>query len=299
MEASYAAFAAAITRWQLVRLICKKDWQPHATTLLRKARANFKQIEWVDLPSNDAWTRDHGPLFVHGAAGLEIIDLEYNAWGGKFPPWDLDNAIPSAVAKNKHLPLHRSSIVGEGGALEINSQGTLITTESVWLNANRNPDASKGKIEAAFKTLFGVERTVWLPAGLLGDDTDGHIDTLTRFVDDETVVTVTTDENDPNFPVLEHNRTILEKHFRVVPLPLPDPIQPEGWREEFLPATYANFLILNQAVLVPTYRQHARDEDTLDLLHSLFPGREVLGVDAADLIWEGGALHCLSMQEPA
>lgn len=299
LETAYADFAALITRFQPVEMICRAAWQPRAMRRLNAARADLSRVTFHDWPSNDAWCRDHGPLFVKAADGTSaIVDFGYNAWGGKFPPWDDDDAVPKRVADLRGLPCHRVPIIGEGGAIEINRQGVMITTESVWLNPNRNPGLTKAGAEALFQQYLGATEVVWLPGGMAADDTDGHIDTLSRFVNDSTVVSVLPDESDPDYPVLRDNYDRLSERFTVVPLPHPRTIVPEGWDEEVLPATYANFLILNGAVLIPAYRQAGRDEDALHLLHELFPDREVLPVDCSDILWEGGAVHCLSMQEP-
>lgn len=298
-ESAYASFIATLSRLQPVELICAAPLQPAARRHLLQAHADLTAIRFHNWPANDAWCRDHGPLFAFDPnQNPVILDLPYNAWGGKFPPWDLDDAIPARAADLLQLPRHRLPCFGEGGAIEINRLGTLITTESVWLNPNRNPGLTHAEAEAIFHQYFGVTRTVWLPQGMIGDDTDGHIDTLTRFVDDHTVLTVLPDATDPNFTVLHQNAERLREHFTVLPLPHPHPIRPDNWREDLLPATYANFLILNQAVLVPTYRQPDRDSAALHTLREAFPTRDILPIDCADIIWEGGALHCLSMQQP-
>lgn len=298
LEASYAHFAATISRYQPVDLVCQKSWQAHARRLLNKAKADLTQITFHDWPSNDAWCRDHGPLFVKAPDGTRaIVDFSYNAWGGKFPPWDDDDAIPKRVSDLRKLPHHRLPIFGEGGAIEVNSQGVMLTTESVWLNPNRNPDLTKTDAEALFKQYLGANEVIWLPKGMASDDTDGHIDTISRFVNDTTLISVLPDERDPDYPALRDNFDRLSERFEVVAFPHPRTIIPDGWDEEVLPATYANFLILNEAVLIPAYRQAGRDEDALHLLHELFPEREILPIDCSDFIWEGGAVHCLSMQE--
>ncbi len=308
-EAAYAHFVAAITRFQPVELICQAAWESTARLRLREARADFQVIRFHDWPTNDAWCRDHGPLFVYNATGdfldlpykatgdLEMVDFCFTAWGGKFP-YDKDDEIPRRISEARNLTRHRLPTVGEGGAIEVNSRGRMVTTESVWLNPNRNPGLTKQRAEAVFARYLGVTETLWLKQGLIGDDTDGHIDTLSRFVNDETVVTILCGESDTNYGVLRENREQLQERLEVVCLPHPEPIRPEGWREEVLPASYANFLILNEAVLVPTYHQPKTDAEAVGILAELFPGRQVLGIPCKDLILEGGALHCLSMQEP-
>lgn len=295
-ERAYAGFAAAVSRFQPVEMICGEPWQKSAKKALEDAGADLKNITFHDWPVNDAWCRDHGPLFVKNEEGnKEVVDFIYNAWGGKFSPWDADDAVAGRVSEVRNLPRQRVPAVGEGGALEVNSNRQMITTESVWLNANRNPDWTRGDAEACFRRYLGVEEILWLREGLIGDDTDGHIDTLSRFVDDDTVVTCVCAPSDPNYRVLSENRERLQERFRVAALPLPEPLWKNGAR---LPATYANFLILNEGVLVPTYARPEQDDRALGILKELFPGRQVAGLPCEVLIREGGALHCLSMQEP-
>lgn len=299
-EPAHAELTAVISRLQPVDLICRKEWQPTARRHLKAARADLGSITFHDWPANDAWCRDHGPVIVKtDDGGRAVMDFPYNAWGGKFPPWDDDDAIARRVSELRNLPCTRLPIFGEGGAIEVNSQGVMLTTESVWLNPNRNPGLTRAGAEKVFAEFLGVQETVWLPEGLRGDDTDGHIDTISRFVNDTTVVTVLPEEDDINYAVMRDNLDFLSERFEVVALPHPRTITAEGWGAEVLPATYANFLILNEAVLIPAYRQPGRDEDALHALFELFPGREILPVDCADFIWEGGAIHCLTMQEPA
>jgi len=299
MERAYASFAAAISQRQTLHILCRHEGEDSARALLADSDANLRNVRWHDIPTNDAWCRDHGPLFALSPQGKVIVDFAYNAWGGKFPPWDLDDGVPARVSELRKLPRIRVPIIGEGGAIEVNRRAEMITTESVWLNDNRNPGLTRAAAEKIFADYLGVRETLWLPEGLLGDDTDGHIDTIARFADDDTVVAVLPDTDDPNHAVCARNRDLLAEKYNVVPLPHPHPIRPEGWREDVLPATYANFLILNSAVLVPTYRQRERDRRAMDVLRDVFSGREILGIDCGDIIWEGGALHCLSMQEAA
>ncbi|MDF3131272.1 agmatine deiminase family protein [Kiritimatiellaeota bacterium B1221] len=296
-EKAYAVFASTVSHFQSVEMICAAAWQEVARFRLKDAGADFKEIIFHDWPVNDAWCRDHGPLFVKNESGKnEIVDFVYNAWGGKFSPWQDDDAVARRVSELRKVPAHRVPNVGEGGAIEVNARGQMITTESVWLNDNRNPGWTRADAEACFEKYLGVTETLWLKEGLIGDDTDGHIDTISRFVSDDTVVTSLCEDSDPNFRVLMENRERLNEKYGVVDLPHPEGLWKAGER---LPATYANFLILNAAVLVPTYGQKRGDTQALGILGELFPGREVLGVPSEVLIREGGSLHCLSMQEAA
>jgi len=295
LEEAYAHFVAVISRYQSIELICCKAWEPVARQNLQEQKADTSVITWHDWPVNDAWCRDHGPLFVKSDSGeKELIDFRYNAWGGKFPPWDDDDALPKRISELRKMTRYRVPNVGEGGALEVNSEGLLLTTKSVWLNKNRNPGWTEADAEQCFSNYLGVKDTLWLEEGLIGDDTDGHIDTLSRFINDETVVSSLCDPKGINFPVLKTNFDRLQERIEVIPLPHPDPVVKEG---EILPATYANFLILNQAVLVPTYAQPQKDTKALGVLAELFPDRRVCGIPSEVFIREGGSLHCLSMQE--
>jgi agmatine deiminase len=275
--------------------------------LLTDAGVDTGNVFFHNNPTNDAWCRDHGPIFVRCAVtegqSEAVIDWGFNAWGGKYPPYDLDDAIPSRIADELCLPVYRPGIVMEGGSIDVNGQGTLITTEACLLNPNRNPTLTRGEIEEYLRAFLGVSHILWLGDGIVGDDTDGHVDDLTRFVDPTTVVTVVEDDpSDDNYEPLQDNLERLAKMtdqdgqpLRVVPLPMPRPLWHDGQR---LPASYANFYIANGIVLLPTY-DPARDEQARATLQALFPTREVVGIDCTDLVWGLGAFHCVTQQWPA
>lgn len=258
-------------------------------------------------PTNDAWCRDHGPCFVQrtvdGRREEAIIDWGYNAWGGKYPPYDLDDVVPTRIAAEFGIPVFHPGIVMEGGAIDVNGAGTLLTTESCLLNPNRNPHLSRAEIEEYLRAYLGVRHILWLGDGIVGDDTDGHVDDLTRFTDARTVVTVV--EEDPaeeNYAPLQDNLARLRamtdqdgQPLRVVTLPMPRPMYQDDQR---LPASYANFYIANNVVLLPAYDPE-RDERARALLQPLFPTRRVVLLDAVDLVWGLGAFHCVSQQWPA
>ena len=274
--------------------------------LLRENRTPLDRVQFHHFPSYEPWCRDHGPIFLvrdqGGRHERAIVDWGYNAWGGKYPPFDLDDAIPQHVAKFRNLPLFSPGIVMEGGSLDVNGCGTLLTTEACLLNPNRNPDLDRGQIESHLRDYLGVRNILWLGDGIVGDDTDGHVDDLTRFVDANTVVTVVEpDPTDENHAPLKENserlRTMKDQDgrvLRVVELPMPGRIEHDGQR---LPASYANFYIANGIVLVPTYRD-PRDAEALRILQSVFPKHRVIGVDSMELIWGLGSFHCISQQEP-
>lgn len=275
-----------------------------AVAHLQKAAANLGNIEFFFHPTNDAWCRDHGPAFlVHPTEKKKmVVDWGYNAWGGKYPPYDLDDVVPTLIANHFHLPVAHPGIVMEGGSVDFNGKGTVLTTTSCLLNPNRNPSLSRDQIEQHLVNFYGVTNILWLGDGIVGDDTDGHIDDLTRFVNADTVVTVVeSDTNDDNYIPLQENLKTLKKlrletgkQMNIVELPMPSAIVYEDMR---LPASYANFYICNKYVVVPTYRDK-QDDKALGILQACFPDRKVIGLDSWDIIWGLGSFHCLSQQEP-
>ena len=258
-------------------------------------------------PTNDAWCRDHGPIFVQRVLGGRveeaIIDWGYNSWGNKYPPFDLDDAIPARIGATFGIRVFQPGIVLEGGSIDVNGAGTLLTTEACLLNPNRNPDLSREAIERYLREYLGVVKILWLGDGIIADDTDGHVDDIARFVNPTTVVaTVEDDPRDENFEALQENLRRLEgmtdqdgRSLRVVPLPMPPPSFYEGER---LPASYANFYIANGVVLLPAY-ETTRDEAARRVLQSLFPTRRVTLIESRDLVWGLGSFHCVTQQWPA
>ncbi len=266
----------------------------------------LENVRFYYHPTNDAWCRDHGPAFLVNRELRQkaIVDWGYNAWGDKYPPYDLDDVIPTRIGEALGLPVFEPGIVMEGGAVEFNGNGTLLTTTACLLNENRNPHLSQSQIEQKLMDFYGVSNILWLADGIVGDDTDGHIDDITRFVNPDTVVTVVEEnKSDENYELLQHNLKLLHKMrlengkpLNIVELPMPKPVIYDDQR---LPASYANFYISNQNVIVPTFRDTANDEKALMILETQFPDRKVVGIDSTDLIWGLGSFHCLSQQEPA
>jgi agmatine deiminase len=271
---------------------------------LQSVDADFRNINFFFHPTNDAWCRDHGPAFLVNPLEKKkmIVDWGYNAWGGKYPPFDLDDNIPTLVANQYKLPVVYPGIVMEGGSVDFNGKGTLLTTTSCLLNANRNPHLDQIQIEEYLINYYGVSNILWLGDGIIGDDTDGHIDDITRFVNEDTVVTVVEEnKKDENHEPLQENLKLLKKmrlesgkQINIVELPMPSPVVFEDMR---LPASYANFYIANTYVVVPTYRDK-NDDKALTILQTCFPDRKVIGLDSWDIIWGLGSFHCLSQQEP-
>ena len=309
IHAKFAEIAAAITRFEPVRINAPHASHDSIRAACNRAKAVPERVELFDHPHNDVWCRDHGPIFVkHGQTGeIAVTDWEFNAWGGKFPPWDLDNSIPELVSRALGLRRFNGGMILEGGAIEINGRGQLLTTDAVLLNPNRNPHLSRTQTEDKLRDGLGVNDIIWLRQGIEGDDTDGHIDDLARFVQEDRIIAcIDRDRSSPNHAVLEENQSRLRtasgphgRPFEVIPIPLPEACEVPGWRLPVLPASYVNFLIVNGGLLVPTFRQHAGDDHALGLLRELFPDRQVLGIDCLDLVEEGGTLHCISQQQPA
>ncbi len=306
IPAKFAELITAASRFQPVRVNCGKDLQPAARELILKAGARMDRVTFFDHPVNDVWCRDHGPIFVrHPRTGeVAITDWRFNAWGGKFEPWNLDDAVPGRIAQSLGLRRFAYDVILEGGAIEVNGAGSLLTTEVVLLNPNRNPNVSRAEMESLLRRGLGVTEILWLNDGLYNDDTDGHIDNLARFFRaDGIIAAVEPDPADPNHANLADNlkrlrsfRTADGRPFEIVELPIPGPIMAGDRR---LPASYANYLILNGAILLPTYRQPQRDAQAANILRRCYPGREIVPIDCTDILLEGGAIHCLTQQQPA
>jgi agmatine deiminase len=274
--------------------------------LLSDAGTDSGNVFFHYHPTNDAWVRDHGPIFIQrmepGAASQAVVDWNFNAWGDKYPPYELDDVIPTLIGDELELPVFHPGIILEGGSIDVNGLGSLLTTEACLLNPNRNPSLNREQIEQYLRAFLGINHVLWLGEGIVGDDTDGHVDDLTRFVDSRTVVTVIEeDPADENYEPLQDNLERLHsmadqdgQPLRVVTLPMPRPLWHQGQR---LPASYANFYIANGIVLLPAY-DPGGDEQAQATLQALFPDREVIAIDCTDLVWGLGAFHCVTQQWP-
>lgn len=302
----FAGIVTQISRFEEVRINCAAALQPRAKRLCAKAGADMTKVTFYDHPTNDAWCRDHGPIFVRNdqAREIAVTDWVHTAWGGKYPPYDLDNTIPPLVAKKLKLRRFENDMVLEGGSIEVNGGGLLLTSEQCLLNKNRNPHLTREQIEQNLRDYLGVKTVLWVGEGIVGDDTDGHIDDITRFYRADGFITcVESNRRDPNHKLLAENlerlqgfRTPQGRKFSVVELPMPKPFAFQGQQ---VPASYANFLIINGAVLVPTFRQKKRDAEACAIIGGCFPGREIIPIDCYELIWGLGTLHCISQQQPA
>jgi agmatine deiminase len=305
---SYSRFVRELTHGEEVCInVRDAAMQASAVGHLEVAGADMERVRFYHFPTNDAWCRDHGPAFLINPTGVAgqrkvIVDWNYNAWGNKYPPFDLDDDIPTHIGKVLGLPVYYPGIVMEGGSVDFNGAGTLITSTCCLLNPNRNPALDRDRIETYLRDYYGVAQILWVSEGIVGDDTDGHIDDTVRFVNTDTVVTVIEeDSGDENYQLLKDNRAELSRmrllngtQLNIVELPMPRPVIYEDQR---LPASYANFYIANKSVIVPTYRCD-RDERALGVLQDCFPGRRIVGIDSTDVIWGLGSFHCLSQQEP-
>jgi agmatine deiminase len=306
VEPAMVEFVRALAECEAVYInVRDAEHERHVRKLLAPA-VSVERLRVFRFPTNDAWARDHGAIFVTRAT-LDVprlaVDFDYNAWGGKYPPFDLDRQVGRQMAEALGVPRYaKPGIVLEGGSIEVNGTGALLTTEQCLLNPNRNPTLTRSDIERLLCDSFGVRQILWLGLGIEGDDTDGHIDDLTRFVAPTTVVTVVEPNRaDPNHVPLAANRRLLDtlavggRPLEVVDLPMPEP---QFLEDQRLPASYANFYVANGAVLVPVFGC-AADDTACGILGDCFPGRRVLAVDCRVLIAGLGALHCLTQQVPA
>ncbi|MBU3682285.1 MAG: agmatine deiminase family protein [Flavobacterium sp.] len=294
----------------VIVVVANSKLQDKVSSMLQMAHVNLSKISFIQYKTNRSWMRDSGPIVVKNGEKSEALNFNFNGWA-KYSNYQLDKHVPKQVSDLLNIPLTQvmykgKPVVLEGGALEVNGKGTLITSEECLLHPNiqvRNSGFTKSDYEAIFHDYFGVSNVIWVGDGIAGDDTHGHIDDLCRFVNEDTIVTVVEDNpNDENYKPLQANLAILQQAKlengnkpNIVCLPMPKRIDFDGVR---LPASYANFIILNGCVLVPTFND-IHDTKALQILANCFPDRDVIGISAIDLIWGFGTLHCLSQQIPA
>ena len=304
----YVQFIAALQEHERVNLLVNDaTGNDYVQQRLIAQDIPLQQVDRYIYPTVDAWLRDSGPIFVTSAANsphpLALVDWDFTAWGRKYPDMLPDDAIPAHLARHLDLPRFRPGIVLEGGSIDVNGLGACLTTEQCLLHPNRNPALQRSDIERYLQDYLGVRHIIWLGQGIAGDDTDGHIDDIARFVDPTTVVCAVSDNpQDDNYAILQDNLARLQaavdqdgRPLQVIPLPMPGPMDAEG---EPLPASYANFYIANRVVLVPIY-DHPHDQEALRILQTLFPTRRVIGFPCAPLVWGLGAIHCITQQQPA
>ncbi len=305
IPSKFAEIVSVISQFEDVHVNIAQPRHDVAWHLFQEAKADLTRITLHDHPTNDTWCRDHGPIFIKNDQSGEVAltDWIFNAWGGKFAPFGDDDSIPRRIAEHTGLRRFTPDIVLEGGSIDVNGQGQLLTTEVCLLNSNRNPHLTKEQIENKLRENLGVKDIFWLGDGIAGDDTDGHVDDLSRFYRPDGIVTaVEKDVGDVNYRALRENlerlrslRTPSGGKFQIVELPMPEACETDGQR---LPASYANFLILNGAVLVPVFRQAQRDGEAIDLLGACFPGRKIIPIDCREWVIGRGTIHCISQQQP-
>jgi agmatine deiminase len=297
-----AMVEALISSEQVCINVCNGAQEAEARDVLRDLP--MEKITFYQVATNEPWCRDHGPIFLtrREEPRLAIVDWDYNGWGGKYPPYDLDEIVPTRLAEILKLPVFYPHMVLEGGSIEVNGTGALLTSEGCLLNKNRNPNLGRDEIEQRLRDFLGVRQILWLGQGTEGDDTDGHVDNLARFVSEKTVLAVVEqDPEDENYEPLQDNLARLremkidDRAIEIVTLPMPRKIVREGLR---VPASYANFYIANSCVLCPTYSD-PNDEIALSIIQKFFPNRDIVGIDCRELIWGLGAFHCLTQQQPA
>lgn len=310
VEKVYLDIIYELHRFEPIILLC--DLSAEITQISKKLESkgvNLEKISLFSIPVNDVWARDCGPIFVKNKTIQEneyiITDWEYNSWGGKYPPFDADNAIAGWFSETFGIPSIKTGKVLEGGSIDTNGTGTFLTTESVLLNQNRNPELSKAEIENLLQNYLGAEQIIWLKNGLAGDDTDGHIDDLSRFVNKNTIVTmVSNDPDDVNYDTLQENLEILTQatdsegnpfHIIELPMPVTKTENPTVDGSYSLPASYANFYIANGVVLIPLYDKQY-DSEILTIFSHLFPSREATGIECSALVWGQGSIHCITQQ---
>ena len=299
VEGSYIEIIRALYTGQKIKLLVKNsDSEARIRGLLGRADVALEQIVFLRMATEDSWIRDYGPTFVTNRESrqLAMVKWIFNAWGNKYDDLLGDNRIPHEMNRTVHLPMFEPGIVLEGGSIEVNGAGAVLTTEQCLLNKNRNPHLSRSEIDDYLKEYLNVREVLWLKDGIAGDDTDGHIDDIARFVNEETVIcAVEEDPSDENYEILKENYERLKTfNINVIPLPMPGYI---GGTDARLPASYANFYIGNDTVVVPVFG-HRNDQRALDIIRQCFPTRRVVGVHATSMVHGLGTIHCCTQQEP-
>ena len=296
----YGEIVRKLSQVERVRILVKdRELESRAKHVLRKVGAQMEAVEFLECPTNRVWTRDYGPLFVKSRQGdVALTWWRFNAWA-KYDDFQCDQRVPDFLALRLKRPIWQLDMVLEGGSIDVNGKGQLLTTEECLLSPvqARNPGMSRTEIERMMRDYLAVKHVIWLKNGIAGDDTHGHVDDIARFVSADTVVAAwESDRSDANYaPLAENYRLLRAAGLRVIKLPMPRPVIFAGRR---LPASYANFYLANRLVLVPTFND-PNDRVALSVLAKLFPDREVVGINCTDLIWGLGALHCMSQQQPA
>lgn len=301
----YSEFIREVSKSEIVRInVCNEFMKENVVKYFNQININTSKIEFYIHPTNDTWCRDYGFSFLVNSNRTKkiIVNWEFNSWGNKYPPFDLDNNIAFLVSKILNISIINSNIIMEGGSVEFNGKGSILTSRSCLLNKNRNPHLNQKQIEEILCNYYGQEEVLWISHGIIGDDTDGHIDCVARFVNYNTVLAVVEDNKyDQNHTVLSQNLKELKKikllnreSLNIIELPMPKPL---FYKNKRLPASYANFYIANHAVIVPIFNNE-NDDKALNIIQSCFPNRKIIGLDSSDIILGLGSFHCLTQQEP-
>lgn len=308
VEEIYCQMVEVLARGEKIHLLVRDGAEEDRVgDRLSKRRVPMDRIRFFRIPTVDAWIRDYGPIFLvrrreDGAGELATVRWFFNAWGGKYESMAADQSVPELIARLLGIPSFTPGIILEGGSIDVNGEGALLTTEQCLLNPNRNPRLAREAIEQCLRDFLGITHAIWLGKGIVGDDTDGHVDDVARFVSSDAVLcAVETDTADANHGFLQENLKRLRRSFdqegkplKVIELPMPGKVEcPEGR----LPASYANFYIGNKAVLLPTYR-HPHDREAARILEKCFPSREIVGIPCVALLYGLGAIHCVTQQQP-
>jgi agmatine deiminase len=304
VELAYVRMIEALARGERVDLLVDDERAEHHV----RSMLSSKNVSFHETKSADVWMRDYGPIFVKRKDGrkgtVAATKWEFNAWGKKYDDLLPDNATGLEVARSSGLRIFETGVVLEGGSIDVNGRGTLMTTEQCLLNKNRNPHLGKAQIEHLLYEYLGATDVVWLKKGVAGDDTDGHVDDIARFVDENTVICMTEeDTRDVNHPALKQNQALLSRfeddlgrRLEVVPIAMPREVDGEDGR---LPASYANFYVGNSSVLVPVFGDARRDSAALETISEFFQGRTIVPVDSRELVYGFGGVHCVTQQQPS
>lgn len=305
-ERAYISIIKSIHESENVNLfVVNRGVKNKITGMLKRENVGLNNLKFHITDYADVWLRDYGPTFVvnRKEKKLAMVKWNFNAWGNKYEGLKKDSRIPFEMNKSMKLQMFEAGIVLEGGSIDANGKGTLLTTEQCLLNKNRNPNLAKEEIENHLKEFLGARHIIWLREGIVGDDTDGHIDDIARFVNPNTVLCAYEEnEDDANYEILKENYMILTSSsdengnkLNVIKLPMPGFADDKGGR---LPASYANFYISNKVVLVPAFN-HENDGKALEIIQKCFPGRKAIGIDCRDMVYGLGTIHCISQQQPA
>ncbi len=298
VEKTFAQIAAALQENEKVNILVNdSDWERKARAVLEREGAGEGNIRFFRIKSADVWVRDYSPIFVKNGKGAVLAaKWVYNAYGNKYEDLLYDNQTGDTIAKESGKGILRPLIVLEGGSVDVNGEGRMLTTEQCLLNKNRNPLLAKAQIEKFLSDYLGAKDIIWLKEGIEGDDTDGHVDDITRFVGRNAVVTASeANPQDENYKILKQNLEILKgTGLEIIELPMPEKLEIP---ERSLPVSYANFYIANKRVLLPVFKDR-NDKKAVEILQTCFPGREVIPIEARDLVYGYGGIHCATMQQP-